>query len=167
MYIAKDGVKTGWWDSLSKLSWGNSTTIWGILMVVGVLLFAWAAFTAWKTCTNDMHRTLIIGGFGLSMISLIAVFALVFRRQSTGERDVRDFTTKNLGSAAWVAVLAAVIGFALLYPMWQNQAARIAMIPYLVFIVALVILLWDMKGKNEHRRYADAGHHHVGGSHAV
>lgn len=133
-----------WWKSLGGYSWGESAPLWVILMVVGVLLFAWAAFTAYTTCADQNKRNMIIGGFGLSMLSLVALFSVFFRKDADGNFSDSDFST-----ASWVAVLAAVLGFACLYPMWQCHAARLAMIPYLVWVVAVVIYVWDLTKKHK------------------
>ncbi len=151
MYISKSGMKKddegqSWWDTLSMYSWGKSTSLWGVIMVLGVLLFAWAAFTAYNTVVDKNKRNMIIGGFGLSMLALVAMFSVFFRKDADGNNSTSGFST-----ASWVAIFAAVVGFGALYPMWSVPAARIAMVPYLVWIVAVVILLWDMDRRRENK----------------
>ena len=69
----------------------------------------------------------------------LPIFAVFFRKDCDG-----DYTTSGFSTAAWIAVLAAVLGFACLWPMWHSAAARLAMIPYLVWVVAVVVYVWDL-----------------------
>lgn len=140
-YLAHHAVKgcDSWWSSLGGHQWGQSASLWAVLMTVGVLLFSWAAFTAYTTCPDQSKRNMIVGGFGLSMLALVALFAVFFRKDCDG-----NYSSSGFSTAAWIAVLAAVLGFACLWPMWHNGAARLAMIPYLVWIVAVVVYVWDL-----------------------
>jgi tryptophan-rich sensory protein len=138
-----DDEGSSWWYRLDGFGWGKSSTLWGVLLVVGVLLFAWASFLCYVSCTDVSRRNMILAGFGLSMLALIALFSVLFRKDDCGNN-----TTKGLVSASWIAVLVMILGFATLVPLWSMTVARVAMIPYLVWTVAAVVYLWDLRRHN-------------------
>jgi tryptophan-rich sensory protein len=173
MYITRSGMKKdengeSWWDKLAKNDWGVSGSFWGILLVVGVILFAWASFTALQTPgLSDQKRYLIIGGFGVSMLSLVAMFSVLF----SAEKNKNE--PEAFSRASWMAIFAAVIGFALLYPMWGCNTARVAMIPYLVWVTAMAVMVWRMsthyndasEGNVSRDSHRHSGHGHAHGAH--
>lgn len=154
-YIARDGIskncdgQQSWWDQLAKYSWGESTTLWGLLLIVGVVLFAWAAWNAFQACEKGSTQAYaVVGGFALSMLSLVAMFSVFFGAEKSGNKE------EAFKRASWVAIFAAVLGFALLgYGMWKlpngapNHSARLAMVPYLIWITAAAIQVWYMADK--------------------
>jgi tryptophan-rich sensory protein len=131
-----------WWQELRGCSWGKSPALWAVLITLAVLLFAWGAFVAYSTTFHPMRRNMILAGFVLSMLVLIALFSIFFK--------VEDgcCTTKGFPTALWLAILAVVLAFACLYPMWHNSVARLAMIPYLVLVIALAVYIWDLKARH-------------------
>lgn len=145
MYICKSGLDkkgqdTSWWDRLAKYDWGESTTLWGLLMVIGVILFAWAAY---KACLSfpkgDSRCYYLMGGFGVSMISILAMFSVMFSAEDDEENTGAIFNRARL-----IALFATVVGFLTLIPMWSSRNARVAMVPYLIWISALTVLVWKM-----------------------
>jgi tryptophan-rich sensory protein len=149
-WIVRLGLKKGpdgeqsWWDSLDKYDWGSSTALWGGLFVVSIVLFGWAgASTVSKMDENDNKRWGVIAGFVISMAIIVTMFSVLFSAKDKNEAGVQT----AFKSAAWMAVFAAVLGFALLYPIWDNGQARVAMVPYLIWVTAAAALLWDMKNR--------------------
>jgi tryptophan-rich sensory protein len=150
IYIVKDGMDknggdTSWWDQLAKYDWGSSTTLWGLLMVVGVVLFAWAAC---KTCLSfpkgDTRCYYVMGGFAVSMLAIVAMFSVMFSAQKD-----QDNTGAIFRRSSYIALFAAAIGFLTLIPMWKHRNARVAMIPYLVWVSAITILVWKMADETD------------------
>lgn len=143
MYIAggKDG--NAWFKSLDMPEWGKNTTVWAVIMGIGVLLFAWAAFSAYTTVKDQNKRNMILAGFGLSMLALIALFAVFYRKDSNGDYNYTGFKVSG-----WIAVFAAILGFAMLWPMWECRTACGAMVPYLIWISAMAYLVMTISKKN-------------------
>jgi tryptophan-rich sensory protein len=138
--LDKKGGDTSWWDRLSKYDWGESTTLWGLLMIVGVILFAWAISRACLSFPKgDSRCYIVVGGFAVSMIAIVAVFSVMF----SAEKDV-DNTGKIFNNAKYIALFASAIGFITLTQMWNSRNARVAMVPYLVWISALTVFIWKM-----------------------
>lgn len=148
--IARDGiVKSGnssmhsFYESLNMYSWGRNTIIWSIIMVVGILLFGWATYTAYVSIEDNSRRNMVIAGFLISMLLIIAMFAIFFRKNSNGQYNNNGFI-----SAAWIATFAMIVGFLTLWPMWSNNAAKVGMIPYIIWILATTILFWNIAREN-------------------
>lgn len=140
LYIAKSrSDNSSLWNVLENFNWGVPGSIWSILMIVGIILFAWASFVAVKASISETNRYLIIGGFAISLLSLVALFSVLF---SSNDGSAED-RSESHNRASWIAIFAAAVGFLVLYPMWTCSTARIAMIPYLVWITAIVVMIWN------------------------
>lgn len=135
-----------YWNSLEKWSWGNNDLLWMILMVIGVLLFAWAAATAFTVIVDSvMKRNMVCVGFGVVMLLIVIWAFMIFRRDKEGV-----FLTTGVRTGSYVAVLAAIIALMMLYPMWDcGNAVRLAMVPLLIWVIAMAALSFNMSNNLE------------------
>ena len=161
MFGGKDGHH--WYKHLDMWDWGRNTTIWAVFMVVGIILFAWAAFTAYMNVADPKKKYMILVGFGLSMVAIVALFTVFFRKDCHG-----DYSYTGFDVSAWIATFAALLGVAMLWPMWGCKVACIAFIPYLVWIIVIAFLLMDIAKRNgcgsershSERSHSDHSHSH-------
>jgi uncharacterized membrane protein YhaH (DUF805 family) len=131
--------RCSWYESLHMYRWGRCYVFWAIVMVIGILLFSWAAYMASSVASETNKKSIIGAVFGLSMLGLIAMFAAFFRRNHDDEPRTSGFTT-----AFWLAFALVVLAVVAVWAVWESMAARIAMIVYVVFVIMVAILLWDM-----------------------
>jgi tryptophan-rich sensory protein len=134
------------WCSLEKWSWGNNDWLWIILMVIGLILFAWAAFTAFVCLVDNlMKRNFVAACFGIVCILVIAWGFMFFRRDSNN-----CFCTTGIKTAGYIIIVAAVVALLCLYPMWGcGNAVLCAMIPFLVWVIVIAVLNNNISGNLE------------------
>lgn len=129
------------WQSLEKWSWGNNDLIWMILFVVSILLFAWAAFTAFSCLAHNlMKRNWIAAGYGAILLLVIGWAWSFFRKDRDGV-----FCTEGMSSAKYIIILAAVVALGTLYPMYGcGNAVMMATVPLLVWLVIMALLNYNI-----------------------
>ena len=135
----KDCKGKSWYESLHMYRWGKSTAVWAVVLVVGVLLFAWAAYVAYVGSNDQNTKNMIITLLGLVMIGLIALFAVFFSKVKCAKDSTSTFST-----SLWLAILVGVLTLGFLYSVWGNMWARLALIPFMVYIIMMIILLADL-----------------------
>jgi tryptophan-rich sensory protein len=145
LYVANDYKCV--FEDLKMCSWTSNYIVGAIIMVVGVLLLAYASFTA-QVNSGDQHcRYAVISLFGAICVLLVIAFTLFFRNG--------DFS-----GAFYVALVILFLAVLHMYFSWKaKHGAGWVSLVFVIVSVLFVWFTWDVTSQNNNREMKRSKHH--------
>ena len=136
------------YNQMNKKGWSDANSVWGIVIAIVVLLFAYGSYQGYRNACDDMSRQLIAVSFGVQMVLLLVVFYLGFRSQS--------FT-----NAFYLAIVVFLLSIAHLYFVWKSsRGGGYACILYVIWTLLVLLGAWGVSGDNKAPKRDHHRHHH-------
>ena len=114
---------------------GNGGWLWGIVGIILLVLFAFAAYQAWLWGSHN-QRIMIGLAYVLFLIVTIVLYAVFF--SGTGSGD-----SKTL-AAFWLSIVLIALLIWMLWLVWGHTFATWIVVLLLIFVVIQTIWLWSV-----------------------
>jgi tryptophan-rich sensory protein len=135
------------YSRMNKKGWTDANSVWGIIVTIVVLLFAYGSYYAYRMAPTDMTRQLIAVSFGVQMVLLLVVFYLAFRTQSWS-------------NAFYLSIVVFLLALVHIYVVWKvSRSAGYASILYVLWTLLMVFASWGLSSDNQaadHKRHNNA-----------
>ena len=129
------GSASTYFNSLNKPTWTNAPAIWGTLMVIVVLILAYANFKAFRVA-NAAYRNNIIVTVIIQAILLIAWFWVFYK-------------TENPMNAFYIALVLLLVTLWQLFVLYRvDPAAGWMALPFLVWLLLAIYVNWSISDTN-------------------
>lgn len=139
-WIAAVRDSVNYWKSLTMVSWAQNLWVMGILMIVALLLLAYATYRAYVASDilgDRLNVNMIMLTFALQMVLLVVAFAVLFRNHQT--------------STAFYFVLLLVVITAWQFYLFQRSGDRVAvwlLLLYAIWLVVALFISWNVYTSN-------------------
>jgi len=146
LYVANDYKCV--FEDLKMCSWSCNYIVGALIMVVGLLIFAYASFVGQVGSADHVCRYMIVALFGAVSVLLVIAFTLFFRNG--------DYT-----GAFYVSMV--ILFFAALHMYFCWKAGRGAGWLSLVFVIVSILFVWftwDVTSQNNNREMKRHSKHH-------
>jgi len=146
LYVANDYKCV--FEDLKMCSWSSNYIVGAIVMVVGLLIFAYASFVGQVQSGDNTCRYMIVALFGAVCVLLVIAFTLFFRNG--------DYT-----GAFYVAMVILLLAALHMYFCWRaKHGAGWLSFVFVVVSVLFVWFTWDVTSRNNNREMKRHSKHH-------